>query len=147
MSIATTIQALQTINRAITGVTTAPDGTGSHPIPDAITPALLPIVLLFPAAADITPATQDDTSELRAYEGIALCTVDPAGAGVNSSSAAIWTLIDAFKARYETMLSTDERIASNTGLVMAYHDEGQRNITYRGINYEGFLFRVTVWAT
>lgn len=147
MSIATTIQALQAVHRAISGVTSAPDGTGTYPIPDKIGNEALPLVLLFPAAVDVTPATQDDTNEVRAYEGIVICTPDPVGVGVNTSSTTIWTVLDAFKARYETMLSTDERIDGNRAMVMSYHDDGQRSITYRGINWEGFLFRVQVWST
>lgn len=146
MTIANAIAALQAVHRGIAGVKSAPDGTAAYPLPGQIAAANLPLILLFPSAMDLTPIATDQALDVRAYEGIALVATEASGVGVQTTIADIWTLIDAFQARYTTMLETGEELDAHDMIVRAYRDEGQKSLTYRNASWEGFLFRVVVEA-
>lgn len=147
MTISSQIAALQTIHRAIAGVTSAPDGTNTYQVPSSVNSVDLPMVLLEPTTTDITPLTQTSTDQINVYAGAVLVAASAQGVGVTESVVGVWTLASALAARYSAMLAADERIDSNTALVMRYQAQNEPSeITYRGADWIGFTFTVTVWS-
>lgn len=144
MTIQTTISAIQAINRAISGVKTAPDNTGTYIEPAQVEAAHLPLVLLFPAATEITAAARNEVEALAHYDGVVLAAPEAAGTGIQTTTTTVRALIDAFRARYKTLVGTPE-ILSDGRIVERYADEGQRRITYRGRDWIGFTFKIDVW--
>lgn len=140
------LSSLQTIHRAISGITTAPDGTGSYPMPSAINTTDLPVVLLFPADMDITAAARNEIEATQAFNGLVLVASQAAGVGVDTSINAVWTVLDAFHTRYKTLIGTTEVLTGGV-VVTSYHDERPKpqRITYRGADWLGWEFKVECW--
>ncbi len=142
----TTLALLQTIHRSITGISRAPDGSSSYPMPSAINSADLPIVLLFPSGADITAAARDEVEATEVFNGLVLVASQASGVGVDTSINAVWTVLDAFHSRYKTLIGTVEELTGGI-VVTSYHDERPKpqRITYRGAEWLGWEFTVSVW--
>lgn len=143
MTIAADIVTLQAVNRAVAGIKSAPDGTTTYPIPSSVTAAHLPIVLLFPGVTDVSAAGREVIDATRAYDGMVLVASEASGAGVNTSVTDCWDLIDAMRAAWADYILNP----ASTLVVDTYHDEGQRRITYRGGDWLGFTFKLSVWET
>lgn len=148
MTIASQIQALQAVHRAISGISKAPDGTSTYPIPGAVNGSNdLPMVLLSPASTDVSVLTQDSTDQVNVFDGIVLVAALASGQGITDTVTTCWTVASALAERYRTMLGNDERIDSNTALVMRYQSENEpQEVAWRGGNWVGFSFTVTVWS-
>lgn len=144
MTTAATIAALQAVHAAVSGVAAAPTGTSSSPIPGSVPTTSLPMVLMFPGAIDLSAMARNEIDEARTYSGIVLVAGQAQGTGINDTVNAVWTLIDAFMARYETLIGTPEKLSTGE-VVTSWHSDGQQAITYRGATWEGFIFRVELW--
>jgi hypothetical protein len=142
----TVLSSLQTIHRAITGITKAPDGSATYPMPSQINAADLPCVLLFPSDIDITAAARNEIEATQSFNGLVLVTSQAAGVGVDTSINAVWTVLDAFHERYKTLIGTTELLTGGV-VVTSYHDERPKpqRITYRGADWLGWEFNVVVW--
>ena len=135
---------LQAVNRAISGVTSAPDGSGTYPMPAQINAVDLPCVLLVPAVIDITADSRNAIEATQTFNGIVLVTSQASGVGVDTSFNAVLTVLDAFHARYKTLIGTTEELSGGV-VVTSYHDEGQKKITYRGMDWLGFEVKIETW--
>jgi hypothetical protein len=142
----TVLASLQTIHRAVSGITSAPDGSATYPMPSQINAVDLPCVLLFPAGMDITAAARDEVEATQRFNGLVLVATQAAGVGVDTSVNAVWTILDAVQARYKTLIGTTE-ILSGGIVVTSYHDEGPKpqRIAYRGGEWLGWEFKVELW--
>lgn len=147
MTITTTIDALQTIHASISGVKSAPAAAA---FPSQVESNHLPVVLTWPGTYDMASAARDVIEATRIYSGAVLVAGEAAGVGVTTSVNAVWTLLEAFRARYLSLVAEDE-VLSTGEAVQAYHDDGggaeSGLITFRGRRWLGFLFRVEVWET
>lgn len=139
-----TLTLLQTINRAISGVTSAPDGSGSYPMPSQINPTDLPICLLFTAAQDITSAARNEVEATQAFDGFVLVASQASGVGIDTTFNAVQTMLSAFGARYKTLIGTTELLTGGI-VVTSYHTDGQKRITYRGADWLGFEIKISTW--
>ena len=145
MTVTTTIDALQTIHAAVAGVKTAPAAAA---FPDQVEENGLPYVLTWPGTYDMEAAGRNTLEATRIYSGACLVAGEASGVGVTTSVNAVWTLLDAFRARYETLIITTENLSTGE-VVIKYHDDGggagSGSITFRGRKWLGFLFRAEVW--
>lgn len=144
MTTAATIAALQTIHRAISGITYAPDGTDTYPHPGAVDGTKLPIIILFPGAAALTIDMRTDPEDIRTYAGVVLVAGQAQGQGINETITEVWTVYDAVKARYETLIGSNE-VLSTGEVVTGFRAQGQQAITYRGGTWEGFQLEIDLW--
>jgi hypothetical protein len=145
VSTSATIQAIQAINRAISGITSCPDGTSSYPHPGQVNAVDLPIVILFPGAASITSDLRADTERTRTYAGVVLVAGQAQGQGINETITDTWTLFDALADRYDTMIGSAE-VLSTGEVVTAFRAQGQQALTYRGATWEGYQIELDVWT-
>ena len=144
MTTAATIAALQAVHAAISGITSAPDGTANNPVPGSVPASSLPIVIMFPDTIDLSAMARNEIDETRAYAGVVLVGGQAAGIGINDVVTDVWTILDAFRARYETLIGTPEQLSTGE-IVTTFHSEKQQAITFRGATWEGFQFRVELW--
>lgn len=140
MSITTMISALQTVHKTITGVTSAPTA-----MPSNLNTAVQPIVLVWPGEATWAPQALGYDRQDRTYE--VRCYVQPVGqdkAGPENGYAACITLLQRFGEKYLddlTLGGVADHIASMTDSGVL---GGGPEMTFAGVAYWGFVFRLTI---
>lgn len=140
MSISTTLTALQTVHATVTGVKSAPTD-----MPSALNTAVLPMVLVWPSAAEWNLQALDLYRRRRDY--VVRCYVQPVAqgeAGIDDGYQNCVTLIEAFGLAY----MADLTLGGVVDHIMAIRDSGVSGggmqLTWGQVPYWGFVYTVSV---
>ena len=140
MSIVTTIAALQTANKAITGVKSAPVS-----MPSALNTTLLPIALVWPGETIWNIAAMGLQRQEREY--IVRCYVKPIGqgiAGIDDGYDECVTLLDAFGSKYLGDITLGHAVDTMLSIADSGVSGGGFELTWAGVAYWGFVFRLRI---
>lgn len=140
MSVSATVTALQTLHATISGVKSAP----AH-MPSNLNTTLLPIALVWPGEAEWRLAAMGLKRQERTY--IVRVFVQPVAqnvAGPDAGYDACVTLLELFGQAYQDNLT----LAGAVDQIAAVRDSGisggAMELTWSGVPYWGFVYRVTV---
>jgi hypothetical protein len=142
MTIAATITALQTLHLTLTtsGVKTAPTT-----MPSNLNTATMPIVLVWPGEADWRAQAVGLKRQQREY--IVRCFVAPVAqdlAGPVNHYATCNTLLEAFGRAYLADVSLGNKVDSIATIVDSGVSGGTFDLTWAGVSYWGFVFRLGI---
>ncbi len=135
MSVPTTVDALQRVHASITGVKSAP-----LIIPGSVNSADLPLVLVRPAEAEWSAQAIGLPRQDRWYEVFCLVAPVASGRSPDSGVRAALPLLQAFGEGY----MSDVTISGAVDHVREIRDGGIESLTFAGVSYHGFTFRLLV---
>ena len=138
MTPAQVITAMQAINAAVTGITSAPTT-----FPAALDTANLPCMLTFPGEAEHQPGRVGATRTTREYRSILYGSPVGQGLGLNEGVQEVITLIPLIVTAYKANRTLSSGGA--TGRVgVPIQDSGHVISNFAGVDYHSCIFRVRV---